>query len=627
MSYIGRGLETGSMRQLDDLSSGFDGSDTTHTMQINSVDVDQSVVGDVNQLILSLGGVIQKPGTDFTVSGSTLTFTTAPAANTSFFCVVIGGGGGFATPGDQTVVSTKMSVSSLWSDSDASNSIWVGSNPASTVSTAQYNTAYGLTALDAITTGDDNVALGFNAAGALTTGGNNIAIGSNAMYEGAVTGSYNVAIGGSALRKLTDGPSNVAIGVNSLEALTTGDRNIAVGMSSSTGYDTENDNLAIGHSALAGSVAGGEYNVAIGNYSLDALTSGDNNVAIGYNAGTALTTSNDNVLIGYNAAENATTLAENVVIGHEAMGTGVATSGYNVAIGKEAALQATSMSESTIIGYQAGEQCTTASHVIFIGYTAGDDHDTENHNIGIGASALGGSIAGGEYNVAVGNYGLDAVTSGDINTGVGNKAGSGVTTGTGNVLFGHQAGDYSTAVTTGNYNICLGSYTRTSATGSANQIVIGADIAGGEDSQITIGKASNIIQNEFDTDNAWTQSSDVRKKKNIKDAVLGLDFVNDLRPVTYEWKPNNEFPKDFAEYSEENHMTLDVTMHGMVAQEVKAALDKTGVDRFGGWQEDSDGCQRLSKEMFVFPLIKAVQELSAQVTTLQQEINTLKEGK
>ena len=118
MSYIGRGLETGSMRQLDDISSGFDGSDTTHTMQINSVDVDQSVVGDVNQLILSLGGVIQKPGTDFTVSGSTLTFTTAPAANTSFFCVVIGGGGGFATPGDNTVTTSKLATTVLTGATD-----------------------------------------------------------------------------------------------------------------------------------------------------------------------------------------------------------------------------------------------------------------------------------------------------------------------------------------------------------------------------------------------------------------------------------------------------------------------------------------------------------------------------
>ena len=46
-------------------------------------------------------------------------------------------------------------------------------------------------------------------------------------------------------------------------------------------------------------------------------------------------------------------------------------------------------------------------------------------------------------------------------------------------------------------------------------------------------------------------------------------------------------------------MTLDVTMHGLVAQEVKEALDKTGVEKFGGWSEDDDGCQRISKEMFV----------------------------
>ena len=110
MSYIGRGLETGSMRQLDDISSSFDGSTTAFTMQINSVNVDQSVVGDVNQLVLSLGGVVQNPGTDFTVSGSTLTFTTAPASGLSFFCVVIGGGGGFATPGDKTVTEAKFNI-------------------------------------------------------------------------------------------------------------------------------------------------------------------------------------------------------------------------------------------------------------------------------------------------------------------------------------------------------------------------------------------------------------------------------------------------------------------------------------------------------------------------------------
>jgi hypothetical protein len=121
MSYIGRGLETGSMRQLDDISSSFDGSTTAFTMQINSVNVDQSVVGDVNQLVLSLGGVVQNPGTDFTVSGSTLTFTTAPASGLSFFSIVIGGGGGFATPGDLTVTAGKLATDIAITTTGAAN--------------------------------------------------------------------------------------------------------------------------------------------------------------------------------------------------------------------------------------------------------------------------------------------------------------------------------------------------------------------------------------------------------------------------------------------------------------------------------------------------------------------------
>ena len=106
MAYIGRQNLGGAYRQLDDISSGFDGSDTTHTMQVNSQNV---TVGDVNQIVLSLGGVIQKPGTDFTVSGSVLTFTTAPAANTSFFAMLLGSdNGGTMTPTDGSITSSKL---------------------------------------------------------------------------------------------------------------------------------------------------------------------------------------------------------------------------------------------------------------------------------------------------------------------------------------------------------------------------------------------------------------------------------------------------------------------------------------------------------------------------------------
>ena len=106
MAYIGRDIRTGAFRQLDDISSGFDGSTTGFTMQVNSGNVQ---LGDVNQILLSLGGVIQKPGTDFTISTSTLTFTTAPAANTSFFAILLGSdNGGTVTPTDGSVTGDKL---------------------------------------------------------------------------------------------------------------------------------------------------------------------------------------------------------------------------------------------------------------------------------------------------------------------------------------------------------------------------------------------------------------------------------------------------------------------------------------------------------------------------------------
>ena len=64
----------------------------------------------------------------------------------------------------------------------------------------------------------------------------------------------------------------------------------------------------------------------------------------------------------------------------------------------------------------------------------------------------------------------------------------------------------------------------------------------------------------------------------------------------------------------------DKVIHGLIAQEVKQALDKQGVDTFSGWDENPDGRQNVSFEAFVLPLIKAVQELSAEVNELKQQL-------
>ena len=145
------------------------------------------------------------------------------------------------------------------------------------------------------------------------------------------------------------------------------------------------------------------------------------------------------------------------------------------------------------------------------------------------------------------------------------------------------------------------------------------------DNRFSFGKESNVVHNDFTSNASWTRTSDERRKKNIKDDTLGLDFINDLKTVTFEWKPNHEFPEHFRDYKEnpeDNMMATDKVLHGMIAQDVKAALDKAGVDTFGGWTEDPiDGSQEISQEMFVHPLIRAVQELSSKVEELENKLN------
>ena len=173
----------------------------------------------------------------------------------------------------------------------------------------------------------------------------------------------------------------------------------------------------------------------------------------------------------------------------------------------------------------------------------------------------------------------------------------------------------------------IGGNVNGAATDTETAIGIGTDVAPATN-DFSFGKSGNIVTNDFDADANWSRSSDVRKKREIYDQGLGLDFINDLRTVRFQWKPSNEFPKEWRDYREENSMDLDVIMHGFIAQEVKEALDKHATDNdkeFSGWKEGDDGMQHTSREMFVIPLIKAVQELTAKVDALTARVKELED--
>ena len=330
---------------------------------------------------------------------------------------------------------------------------------------------------------------------------------------------------------------------------------------------TDSDGSAPGTGTLSSATG----NIGIGKDVFAALTQGDYNVGIGYNVLDALTTGSNNIAMGEAALGGNTTGASNVAIGGGALNA----------------------------------------------------PDTESNNLAIGKDALGGAVAGAEQNVMVGGYAGDAITSGDANCSVGYVSGGAITTGASNTSVGTSTLHN---LTTGNYNVGIGNTIAVSAVDQEYGIGLGVSITVAAN-DFSFGKASNVVTNDFDADANWSRSSDVRKKREIYDQELGLDFINDLRTVRFQWKPSNEFPKEWNDYSEENNMDTDIIMHGFIAQEVKEALDKHASDndkKFSGWKEGDDGMQHTSREMFVIPLIKAMQELSAQVATLQDEIKTLK---
>ena len=91
--------------------------------------------------------------------------------------------------------------------------------------------------------------------------------------------------------------------------------------------------------------------------------------------------------------------------------------------------------------------------------------------------------------------------------------------------------------------------------------------------------------------------------------------------MQFTFKAPSEYPKEWTSYDKDKtEPRNNEVQHGLLAQDVKQALDNANVDTFSGWSEDPDGCQRIGESAFVIPLIKAVQELSAQVEELKSKL-------
>ena len=120
MPYLGKSPQHGNYSKLDDFSGDFDGSDATHAVASNGVAITPVRP---EALIISINGVIQEPTTDYTVSGTNITFTTAPTAGDNFFGVAMGEQLQIGTPSDGTITSAKLSSAVLTGHTDIGGAI------------------------------------------------------------------------------------------------------------------------------------------------------------------------------------------------------------------------------------------------------------------------------------------------------------------------------------------------------------------------------------------------------------------------------------------------------------------------------------------------------------------------
>ncbi|MCU0375079.1 MAG: tail fiber domain-containing protein [Chitinophagaceae bacterium] len=382
------------------------------------------------------------------------------------------------------------------------------------------------------------------------------------------TGSFNTVIGNNALRFNTTGISNTAIGASALDSNTTG-----------------NSNTATGSAALISNTQGGS-NTANGASALRANTIGTNNTASGASALRFNTTGSSNTANGLGALRNNTTGNRNTAIGRDALLNNT-TGGNNVALGNSALLAN-----------------TTVSNLVAVGDSALRANNTGTANTSIGSKAL-------ENN-----------TSGSSNTASGANALRFNATGGSNTAIGVGAGQGAVGV---NFDQCTFIGANSSPTEArANVTMLGAGIGNAEctgDNQVLLGNTA-ITQIRAQVGSITTYS-DARIKVNVQHNVKGLDFIMQLKPVSYQqdpallqqiWNPagyRQAFSPDYSEIRKKRFV-------GFLAQDVEKAALAAGFD-FPGIDVPKTDTEvyTLRYVDFIMPLVKAMQEQQGMIQAQQ----------
>jgi hypothetical protein len=361
------------------------------------------------------------------------------------------------------------------------------------------------------------------------------------------------------------------------------------------------------------------------------------NVVLGHQALVSIIGGSGNIAVGNHTLTQNTALNYLVAIGDSALTQNTTGGGNNTAVGSKSGALTTSGNDNTFIGFKTGYSNTSGALNTYVGSHAGYQGSAQGGNSAFGANSLYNNSNGntnsafgtyslfsnttGYSNTAIGAYSMYVNTTGDDNTGVGKYALLHNIEGNENVALGFSAGTFADNPTRSTF---LGVYTwggplvyNSTAVGNRAGVQASNQVRIGNDDVTSIGGAVD-----------WTTFSDGRFKKNMKENVPGLDFINGLRPLTYTLDVTSiTAAKNLGQQSkaltdQDRKATQEkekIVYTGFVAQEVEKAAKKLNYD-FSGVDapKNSKDFYGLRYSEFVVPLVRAVQELSEKTDEIEE---------
>jgi len=322
---------------------------------------------------------------------------------------------------------------------------------------------------------------------------------------------------------------NTAEGELPLASLTTGANNTAIGAGALFSNTTGNDNTAVGFQTL-NSNSTGLSNTATGFHALIANRIGSNNTANGYEAlndndvdgtGSAI----ENTAVGSQALQHNRIGDDNTAVGFQAlMGQNFGGIG-NTAVGARA-LQINEGVSDTAIG-EAALQSNQGDHNTAIGDGALQGNDFNHDDTAVGDSALFNTHGIGNNNIALGSGAGFNLTTGGYNIDIGNVG----------------------VASEGN-TIRIGTtFNRGSRTGQNRAFI--AAIYNVNENQPPGVMISPVYINAHGQLGTQGPPSSIRFKKKVKPMAHTSEAILGLRPVTFQYKNDEEGTPQFGLIAEE----------------------------------------------------------------------------